>query len=841
MIDGQFIERIAEAVSATSDQVRSGLQLLTNGCTIPFVARYRKDVTGGLTEARLEAIAEGNAHFTGLADRRNALLRALQEQGVLTEALQARVMECRDRVALDDLSLPYRKKRRTKATVAREKGLAPVAEFIWAQMPAEQSLDEFAASFVKAEKAIASLEEVLEGARQLLSEQFASDPELRALLRDIMVQHGKITAHPAKNAEEKKTKFEAYYSFSEPVSKIPSHRFLAVSRGVHEGALRMRLALDDEAALAEVASRYVKDSDSPFAPHLLASLRSAYEQHLRPALEEDIFVMIGERANIEAVRVFRANTFSLLMSPAAGSLVTMGVAPGANGNDSKVAVVDGSGRVLETAAFSIDSGDAAPLLEMFARHAVEAVAVGNGARGRETLRFFRTLVANAEASARPFIVLVSEAGAAAYATSRIAREELPELDTGVRLAVSIARRLQDPLRELVKAEPRHIGVGQYQHDVNQKLLRDGLHRTVVSAVNRVGVNLNEAAASLLRFVSGIQAATAQNICDHRDKNGPFTSRQQLLDVDGVGPRVFEQCAGFLRIPNASNPLDATAVHPEAYGVVERMAEAAGVAVADLLGNSSLVEKLDWTLCQDAILGPMTLADIRRELLYPGRDPRGMFKAPAFHEGVSSIHDLEEGAELEGIVTNVTDFGAFVDIGVQQDGLVHLSELSNRYVQNPREVVNVGEVVRVRVIKVDRELPRISLSIKALQPAVTKARPALRDGKGEASEEERSSHSQEQGRRFSRSDRPARPEQGEHAPHADRPDRREPRGERRDDRHAPATRASREARTVRPDRDPRRERSRRPAPSAPVESGDAGALSNTLLADQLAAWREKLRR
>lgn len=828
MLDQKYIERIAGEVQVRPEQVVKTVELFDGGATIPFVARYRKDVTGNLDEVKLEAVAEKNEYYSELAGRKVFVLDAIAKQDKLTDELRQAIEACYDKTLLEDLYRPFKKARRTKATIAREKGLEPLAEFILKQIPVSGTLDEYASAFVKPDKAVLSTEEALEGARHIIAEIVALEPETRGLVRERMLQDGAITAHPTKNAEGAKTKFEAYYSFTEPVSKIPSHRFLAIMRGAKEGVLRMALALDDEKMGHDLVAKYVKAPGSIFEAELKPAVLDAYNRLLRPSIETEVLNLVRERADLEAIRVFRENAENLLLSPPAGSITVVGVDPGVR-TGCKLAVVNSAGAHVESATVyphepqkDVENAERI-LVELLQKHNAVAVAVGNGTASRETFALVRGALAKLKRS-DVFAVLVNEAGASIYSTSKVAREEFPELDVTIRSAISIARRLQDPLAELVKIEPRHVGVGQYQHDVNQKDLREGLQRTVVSCVNRVGVDLNTASKELLRYVSGIQSDTAQNIVTFRHQAGRFASRAQLMDVDGVGPKVFEQAAGFLRISAGANPLDNTGIHPEAYPVVEQISQAVGVDLPKLLENPKVLEGLDLSSFAGGVIGTLTLEDIRRELMKPGRDPRTEFRAPKFLDGVSSVGELEEGMEMEGVVTNVTDFGAFVDIGVHQDGLVHLSELANRFVQDPREVVKVGEIVRVKVIKVDKELPRISLSMKALLPERTaqrRARPRRERADGHEGEAPRAPRREGEPARA-----PRRDEGG--APRGPRPEG-DAHGAREGQERRPRRPEKGKARKGGRDQqrqDDRQKRQREPEPL------------NTQLADQLAALKNK---
>jgi len=809
MIEEQFLHLISNRTRVPVAKVTKAIELFRDGATIPFVARYRKDVTGNLDEVHLESIFELNEQFTEFSKRRAYILATIEKQEQLTPELKELILACTDPVALEDLYLPFKKAKRTKATVAREKGLLPLADYLWEQTPGDSPLQDFAAKFVRADKAVASLDEAFDGAKHIIAERVSVNLDARAMVRDRMEKYGVIVAHPTKNCEGKQTKFEAYYAFSEPVAKIPSHRYLAVHRGVKDGFLRMELGLDDARMLSELNEKFVKSPENECTPHVVSAIEDSYNRLLRPSIENEVLKQVQERADTEAIRVFRENAHNLLLSPPAGPISVIGIDPGLR-TGCKVAVVNSTGAFVENATIfptppQNDTENAEKiLLALIAKHNVGAIAVGNGTGSREVARFIREVLPKATPSV--FMVLVNESGASIYSASKIAREEFPDLDLTVRGAISIARRLQDPLAELVKLEPRHIGVGQYQHDVNQKALREGLERTVVSCVNAVGVDLNTASAPLLRHVSGVQTDIAEKIVAFRVSRGGFRSRAELREVPGLGPKAFEQCAGFLRVRGGDQPLDATGIHPEAYPVVEKLAESLAVTVTDLLESPSRIDEVDVSALKNEVVGLFTLEDIRQELKKPGRDPRREFKVPAFLEGVDKVESLESGMEIEGIVTNVTDFGAFVDIGVHQDGLVHLSELANRYIQDPREVVKVGDVVRVKVLKVDKALPRISLSMKALLPAEPRPQPARRE-------------------------RPA-PQSDSRQPNA-RPQKD---AERRPDR----------GRERRPDsgRTDQRNRANAPRntpqskPKQPEKLADT-PLVNTQLADQLSALRKKL--
>ena len=720
MIERRFVELIANEISVKFEQVSKAIELFNSGATIPFVARYRKDTTGNLDEVQLEQVHDRNNYFVSFQNRRKSILENIDKQGKLTDELKQQIEVCSDKVTMEDLYRPFKKKQRTKATIAREQGLEPLADFIWKQEPSDTTIEDFALTFVNTIKGIEKPEKAIEGARFIVAERIAEDAGLRETVRGHMLKTGKLVAHSTKNVEGKSTKYESYYDYSEPLSKVPSHRFLAVTRGNKAGYLRAELAMDDSKLLPILLAYFIKDYESEFAPHIKHAFIDAYRRLLLPSIENEVFDICREQAGSEAIRVFRENARNLLMSSPAGGRVIMGVDPALR-TGCKLAVVDATGAFLENAVIFPNPPhnkveEAEELLKgLIEKYNVEAIAIGNGTGSRETSKFINSVIGKLSES-KIFSVLVNEAGASIYSASKIAREELPDLDVTVRGAVSIARRLQDPLAEFVKIDPRHVGVGQYQHDVNQKQLREGLTMTVVSCVNTVGVDLNTASLSLLKYISGIQANTSENIIAYRTEKGGFTSRDQLKEVPGIGPKVFEQSAGFLRINGAENPLDSTAVHPEAYSTVEEMAKNAEMTVRDLIGNKEALKNIELLKFESVNIGEYTLKDISAELFRPGRDPRSEFKVPKFLEGVESLDDVTEGMEMEGVVTNVTDFGAFIDVGVEQDGLVHLSELATQYIHDPREIVKVGDIVKVKVLKIDRETSRISLSMKALVPA-----------------------------------------------------------------------------------------------------------------------------
>ena len=715
----ELYTRIASELSLRAEQVERTVALLLDDATVPFIARYRKEVTGNLDEEQIRQVAARHKYYQELEQRRETILKTIEEQGKLTEELRQQLVNCYDRTELEDLYLPYRPKRQTKATMAMERGLEPLAQLIWAQEAGQAEIDALAASLVDAEtKGVASAEEALAGASHIIAEWIADRADLRKALRAMMLQEGVMRSAVVKAKAAEKTKFQDYYDFSESVTTIPSHRILAILRGAREGVLSVAIEIDNDKALAYMRTQVVTQPEAATAPYLQAALLDAYQRLMLPSLQNEVRGTLKSRADAEAIGVFQENLSSLLMSPPLGAASILGLDPGLR-TGCKLSLVDETGKYLEDVAIyplapRHDVEGAEQVLQaLLSRHHVKAIAVGNGTGSREATSFVRQFLRK---TGRQDIacVVVNEAGASVYSASKIAREEFPKLDVTVRGAISIARRLQDPLAELVKIDPKSIGVGQYQHDVDQKPLRLSLAETVESCVNRVGVDVNTASAELLQYVAGLNMRQARNLVAHRNEHGRFASRQDFLNVSGIGAKAFQQATGFLRIKDGSNVLDSTAVHPESYAIVEQMAQSLHVPVDDLVANAALINSLDLEQFVSEQAGLPTLEDIREELLKPGRDPRDAFVAAKFRDDVTEIAHLEEGMVLEGVVSNVTNFGAFVDIGVHQDGLVHISELSQRFVRDPREVVHVGQVVQVRVLSVDQALQRISLSMK-LQP------------------------------------------------------------------------------------------------------------------------------
>lgn len=707
--------------------VRAVVALLTEGATVPFIARYRKEATGGLDEVAIRNIDERRTYLLELEARRNSVIAEVRGQGKLSAALEAKLRGAVTKAELEDLYLPYKPKRRTRAVIAKERGLEPLAELLWAQAdgPTPESL---AAGFVDAEKEVPDLASALSGARDIVAERVAEDAELRRHTRETYFKEGQIEVHKTAEHRELVTKFDAYANFAEPIGQIPSHRYLAIRRGETEGVLRASLGIDKPALTERVVRQRVR-ANSPWAGQMELAVKDAVSRLLVSSVEVDVRVELKLSADRAAIEVFAKNLRELLLAAPLGSRYVLGIDPGQR-TGCKCVVVDETGKLLEHETVYLVQGEASverahqTLKGMLARHPIVAIAVGNGTHGRETEAFARDVVrelSDSQAPA-PFVVSVSEAGASIYSASDVAREEFPDLDLTIRGAVSIARRLQDPLAELVKLDPKSIGVGQYQHDVFQPFLAKKLDEVVESCVSGVGVELNTASASLLSRVAGLGPSIAKRIVAHRDAKGAFKSRRALLEVPGMGPKTFEQAAGFVRIRGGAHPLDASAVHPERYQLVERIAEDLGVPVASLIGNAEVLRRIDRARYQLGDVGSFTLDDIFAELLRPGRDPRDAFQAPKFRDDVRALEDLKPGMLLEGVVTNVTAFGAFVDVGVHQDGLVHVSQLADRFIKDPSEVVKVGDKVEVRVLEIDLQRRRIALTRKsgATPPAAGKS-------------------------------------------------------------------------------------------------------------------------
>ncbi len=700
---------VARELLLSTPDVARALALFDEGNTLPFIARYRKERTGGLDEVQLRKIRERAQVLKELEDRRGTIVASIREQGALTPELERDLRAARTRQELEDLYLPFRPRRRTRATMAREQGLEPLADQVWAGEVDDAGARKAAARFVDPETDVPDGEAALAGARDILAERLAEDAGLRKWVRDLARKKGRVTSRVRRGKKDLPAAqpFRDYFEHTEPVARAKPHRILALRRGESEGVLSWGIEAPDEAEARVVAHAVSK---RPARRQLEEAARDGWSRLLHPGIESELKAELLEHAEEEAIRIFGLNLENLLLQPPAGERVVLGLDPGFR-TGVKAAVTSRTGGVLATAVLRLhdEAGFRKGVQGLVAEHEVELVAVGNGTASRET----EAAVREALGAGGPAVVLVNEAGASVYSASELAGRELPDMDLTLRGAVSIARRLQDPLAELVKIEARSIGVGQYQHDVNQTRLAERLDQVVETCVNRVGVEVNTASVPLLSYVAGVGPALAENIVALREERGGLTSRQELLDVHRLGPATFEQAAGFLRIRDGEHPLDATAVHPERYRLVDRMARDLGVALGELVGNEVVLARLEGRLDDyvDGDVGRPTLDDIMAELRRPGRDPRDEFEPPAFRKDVQKPEDLEEGMVLQGVVTNVVAFGAFVDVGVHQDGLVHISQIADRYVADASEVVRVGQAVRVRVLSVDLERGRIGLSMK----------------------------------------------------------------------------------------------------------------------------------
>ncbi|RJX27573.1 MAG: RNA-binding transcriptional accessory protein [Desulfurivibrio sp.] len=697
---------ISRQLQLSAGQVAATAKLLAEGATVPFIARYRKEATGMLDETQIAAIRDQLARLAELDRRRQAILASLVERELLTDELQTALKSAANLAVLEDLYLPFRPKRRTRGLVAREKGLEPLARAIFAGQSAPQPRD-----FVSEDKGVASVDEALAGARDIIAEWISEDASLRARLRVLFADRAVMTAKVVKKNQESGVKFRDYFDWQAVAARTPGHRLLAMFRGENEKVLTLALRPPEQDVLP-VLQRLASGKNEFCRGQLNLAVEDSYRRLLAPSLENELRGLLKERADQEAIEVFADNLRQLLLAPPLGQKRVMALDPGFR-TGAKLVCLDGQGKLLDFTTIYPTHGErkkeeaGGTVVELCRRYAIEAIAIGNGTAGRETESFVRGLGLPAQI----IITMVDESGASVYSASEVARLEFPEHDVTVRGAISIGRRLQDPLAELVKIEAKAIGVGQYQHDVNQAELKKGLEDVVVSCVNSVGVEVNTASQELLTLVSGLGPALARNIIAFRNEHGPFTGRRQLLQVPRLGARAFEQCAGFLRIHGAADPLDASGVHPERYGLVERMARDAGCTVAELIKQEALRKSIDISRYVSDGVGLPTLTDIMAELAKPGRDPRRSFSLFSFSEGINTIDDLQPGMKLAGIITNVTKFGAFVDLGVHQDGLIHISQLADRFVRDPAEVVKVRQQVTVRVVEVDRQRKRIALSLR----------------------------------------------------------------------------------------------------------------------------------
>lgn len=708
------VAQIATTVGVSPQQVRAAVDLLDAGNTLPFIARYRKEATRGLDETALRAIEDALTAARELADRKRTILKTIDGQGALTPELRRQIEQCGDKQTLELLYLPYKPKRRTRATIARERGLEPLAEILWKQLRLNRPRVDVLRPYIDAKKDVPDGDAALQGACDIVAERWAEDVELNRWLNQQALDFGHVVSAVKRGKKEEGAKFETYFDHREPTKRVPSHRLLAMKRGEDEGFLNVGVALDDEYTLRKLRPRLAHNPQFEFHAELLRTAEDCYTRLLLPAVESTTLQTLKERADDEAIAVFASNLRQLLLAAPAGPQVTIGVDPGFR-TGCKLAVIDGTGKfvasatIYPTAPKNDVDGAARTLKELIAKYDARLIAIGNGTASRETDEFVSGVLKSLDRDVTKAVV--SESGASIYSASELAVREYPDLDVTVRGAISIAHRLQDPLAELVKLDPKSIGVGQYQHDVNQKQLQTALGREVESCVNSVGVDLNLASVSLLSYVAGIGPKLAERIVEHRDAHGRFDNRAALLKVPKLGPKAFEQAAGFLRIRNGAQPLDDSAVHPESYGVVTKMAKSLNVDARALVGSAALTAQLQPAQFVDGAIGLPTVQDIIAELAKPGRDPRSEFRAVKFSEGVNQLTDLRPGMVLNGVITNVTKFGAFVDVGVHQDGLIHISQLANSYVNDPSEVVAVGDHVRVKVLEVDVERKRIAVSRK----------------------------------------------------------------------------------------------------------------------------------
>ncbi len=711
-------ELLAEELALELRHVRNALALLADGATVPFIARYRKEKTGEMNEVQLRALRDRFAYLTELEERKRTILQSIDEQGKLTHELKAKIEACLQKTELEDLYLPFRPRRRTRATAAREKGLDPLAQFIKSlnspdAPPADLAAE--AARYVTESSGVNTPEEALQGASDILAEEVSERADLRRYLRDYLLSEAVFVSRVKEEFPERTTKFEMYRDFKVRVKDVAPHNMLALLRGESEGFLILTVEYDRELVASYLEGQEIRCKSPEVRAFYRAMLADAFERLMKAALTSEVRLEKKAYADRESVKTFETNLRQLLLSSPAGMKPTLGIDPGFR-TGCKVVAIDRTGRFLETQTVFPHSSDkqraqaAETVRLLVAKHQIEFIAIGNGTAGRETDEFVGEAISGLER--KPIRVMVSESGASVYSASEAAAEEFPDLDLTVRGAINIARRLQDPLAELVKIDPKSIGVGQYQHDVDQKLLKQKLEETVESCVNYVGVDLNLASKQLLSFVSGVSPSIARSLVAYRNEHGAFSSRRQLLSVPRFGPKTFEQAAGFLRIRDGENPLDNTAVHPESYGIVEKMAADLNIEPGRIARSAEAFKALDPGKYVTETVGEPTLRDILSELEKPGRDPRAEFRYAAFKEGVKEIKDLVPGMVLEGVVTNVTNFGAFVDIGVHQDGLVHVSQLADRYVDDPKKVVKAGQIVTVRVLEVKEALKRISLTMRS---------------------------------------------------------------------------------------------------------------------------------
>lgn len=715
MIETKISQFILDDVDFTNKKyLENTLKLITEGATIPFISRYRKEATNNLDEEQLRTIEEKLTYYTDLEKRKETILNTISEQGKLTDQLKKQIVDCKNKNILEDLYLPYKPKRRTKATIAKEQGLEPLAKKIMAQDITSGDKESILSAFVNPEKDVKSTKDALSGALNIIAEEISDNSAFRGWIRNYLYSYGVLKTSVKKDFANEKTKYEMYYDYEEPIKKIPSHRMLAIRRGATEKVLGYSLSANDSYIKEYIEKQLIGRNRSIFTDDIKAAIDDSYKRLIHPSIESELLTLKKDEADEEAINVFSKNLRSLLLSPPAGAKVVMGVDPGFR-TGCKVTVVNETGKYMDFKAIYPNEPQKKTaeaeqiILNFIEKYGVELIAIGNGTASRETDLFIADVIKKNKIDVTK--IIVSEAGASVYSASEVAKKEFPDLDVTVRGAISIARRLKDPLAELVKIDPKSIGVGQYQHDVNQSHLKKSLESVVESCVNFVGVEINTASTELLSYVSGIGPTLAKNIVNYRDSNGSVKTRKELLKVPKLGPKAFEQAAGFLRVRESANPLDNSSVHPESYYVVEKMAKELNVKLDNLIGNVALLEKLDLQRYVDDKVGLMTLTDIVNELKKPGRDPRQEFKVAKLNDTVTEISDLKEGMLLEGTVTNVTNFGAFVDVGVHQDGLVHVSQLADRFVKDPNDIVKPGDIVKIKVLSVDVDRKRLSFTMK----------------------------------------------------------------------------------------------------------------------------------
>ncbi len=712
-ISNLILEWIVKDLGIGESSVRAVLSLLAKGGTVPFIARYRKEATGNLDEVQIRAIGDKFAYYAELESRKSDIIRSIESQGRMNEDLRNKLSICRQKFALEDLYLPYKQRERTNAMIAREKGLEPLADIMMVEEPVQGDRSSIIGRYVNPAVGVATSESAVTGAIEIIAERVSEDPDVRSRLRDLYIKTGVIISKVTHAFSGEKTNYEMYYSYSELIHKVPSHRMLAIRRGAKEKVLSWEIEVREDDAIRIIIDRVIKEKRSIFHTEVLRAIDAAYRRILRPSLEVEVFRLKMEEAEREAIGVFSKNLANLLLAPPAGHRVIMGVDPGI-ATGAKLVVIGENGELKESRTVFlhgsvIQKKEASSVIEgLIKKYKIELIAVGNGTASKETFNFINNIIKNTGLGAKA--VVVSEAGASVYSASDTARFEFPDLDVTMRGAVSIARRLQDPLADLVKIDPKSIGVGQYQHDVNQKDLKKALDATVESCVNYVGVDLNTASAELLSYIAGFGTMAAQSIVAYKKRKGPFKDKRELLKVPLVGEKAFEQAAGFLKIRDGVNPLDNTTIHPERYELVDRMARDMGMESRALIGNEDAVSMIDIKKYISGDAGLPTLEDIIKELKKPGLDPRREFEYAEFSSSINSIEDISVGMQLNGVVTNVANFGAFVDIGIHQDGLIHISRMGDRFIKDPHEVISVGDKVKVKIVSIDKALDRIGLEM-----------------------------------------------------------------------------------------------------------------------------------